>query len=152
MALAESVYGVRNVGHETIYSESPVMLICRRCNKEPITSEGAKHCDTCRRLCAKCGVQRKAQRSSYCADCRNAYARAFRPKYADLSEEEKHKNRCRSYAHTYLKRGLIERKGCEVCGQKAQMHHEDYNKPLRVRWFCARHHHYLHHPIVNPKD
>jgi len=39
-----------------------------------------------------------------------------------------------------LERGKIERRGCEVCGARAEMHHEDYSQPLAVRWFCRSHH------------
>ncbi|RVD21021.1 hypothetical protein EN738_20255 [Mesorhizobium sp. M4B.F.Ca.ET.017.02.2.1] len=41
-----------------------------------------------------------------------------------------------------LKRGLIERQPCEVCGdpQTDGHHHESYQKPMAVRWLCRRHH------------
>lgn len=44
-----------------------------------------------------------------------------------------------------IKRGLIERKPCEICG-KAEVdgHHHDYDQPLAVRWLCRRHHRQLH--------
>lgn len=33
--------------------------------------------------------------------------------------------------------GRISRQPCEVCAeQKAEAHHDDYNKPLNVRWLC----------------
>lgn len=40
-----------------------------------------------------------------------------------------------------LRSGRLIRKPCEVCGEtKAQAHHDDYSKPLDVRWLCQRHH------------
>lgn len=132
--------------------EGLTLGVCNRCGERPITAEHGKLCDICRRTCSKCNQNRKAQRSHYCLECKAAYARENRPRYSALSEEAKHKSRARAYANMYLRRGLIERKGCEVCGEKAQMHHEDYNKPLRVRFLCSRHHQYLHHPLPDSLD
>jgi ferredoxin len=35
---------------------------------------------------------------------------------------------------------------CEVCGDvlNVQAHHDDYDKPLEVRWLCRKHHQALH--------
>jgi hypothetical protein len=42
--------------------------------------------------------------------------------------------------------GRLKRQPCEVCGKKRRTvaHHDDYTKPLQVRWLCRRHHR-LHH-------
>jgi hypothetical protein len=39
-----------------------------------------------------------------------------------------------------LKSGKLIRKLCEICGEPAQAHHEDYSRPLDVRWRCFEHH------------
>lgn len=40
-----------------------------------------------------------------------------------------------------IKKGQLERKPCEVCGsENAEAHHDDYNKPLDVRWLCPKCH------------
>lgn len=40
-----------------------------------------------------------------------------------------------------LRGGKLTAKPCEVCGDaSAQAHHDDYSKPLDVRWLCTTHH------------
>lgn len=59
------------------------------------------------------------------------------------------------WAHQALrsaeKKGLIERGPCEVChavhgvdGVIIHGHHDDYDKPMQVRWLCILHHRQLH--------
>lgn len=46
-----------------------------------------------------------------------------------------------------LRRGLITPEPCEVCGaEKAEAHHDDYDRPLAVRWLCRKHHREVHYP------
>ena len=45
-----------------------------------------------------------------------------------------------------LKSGDLERKPCEVCGSPTSVaHHDDYEKPLEVRWLCYLHHSNIHY-------
>lgn len=50
-------------------------------------------------------------------------------------------------------RGDLVRGPCEVCGEeKTHGHHDDYSKPLSVRWLCPKHHtewHAIHGPGLN---
>lgn len=40
-----------------------------------------------------------------------------------------------------IRTGAIKRGCCEVCGKpNADGHHDDYSKPLNVRWLCRTHH------------
>lgn len=44
-----------------------------------------------------------------------------------------------------LKKGILTKLTCEQCGdQNSQAHHDDYNKPLEVRWLCKKHHYEWH--------
>lgn len=57
------------------------------------------------------------------------------------SAEQRLKANCRSYANVYQRRGLLPKQPCARCGsKKAEKHHEDYTKPLEVRWLCRRCH------------
>lgn len=41
--------------------------------------------------------------------------------------------------------GLLTRQPCEECANpKADAHHDDYSKPLKVRWLCRRDHQKWH--------
>ena len=42
--------------------------------------------------------------------------------------------------------GLVTKKPCEVCGttKRLESHHDDYSKPLEVRWLCSVHHSEIH--------
>jgi len=52
------------------------------------------------------------------------------------------------------KSGNIKPSPCEVCGVgKVEGHHEDYSKPLQVRWLCRKHHKMVHRktdPLILP--
>lgn len=52
------------------------------------------------------------------------------------------RNPKKRYAHEQVayavKTGRLKKESCEVCGeQKSHAHHDDYNKPLVVRWLCT---------------
>jgi len=61
-------------------------------------------------------------------------------------------------AQKAIRRGILTVGPCEVCGlspddsggrQRIHAHHDDYNKPLSVRWLCKAHHddwHKIHRP------
>lgn len=40
-----------------------------------------------------------------------------------------------------IRDGVLSKGVCEVCGStEVHAHHDDYDKPLRVRWLCSKHH------------
>ena len=45
--------------------------------------------------------------------------------------------------------GRLKKMPCEECGTTEHVHghHDDYSKPLDVRWLCALHHH-RHHELL----
>jgi ribosomal protein S27AE len=66
------------------------------------------------------------------------------------TSEYKKANRERVRANAAVKRavdkGLLSRLSCEQCGNKNTVgHHDDYSKPLVVRWLCQRCHMKHHH-------
>ena len=90
--------------------------------------------------CSKCGNLNDRLPQKYCRLCHAENMRKTRPKHSQLSDDQHKRANCRAYANVYLKRGKIERQLCQVCGKDAQMHHDDYDKPLDIKWFCREHH------------
>lgn len=44
-----------------------------------------------------------------------------------------------------LKKGDMKKGVCAVCGSnEVQAHHDNYNKPLDIRWLCSHHHREWH--------
>jgi hypothetical protein len=59
--------------------------------------------------------------------------------------EGRAKLRARQTLNYAIRTGKIKRQPCEVCGNpKSQAHHDDYSKPLVVKWRCALHHKQIH--------
>jgi hypothetical protein len=54
------------------------------------------------------------------------------------------RNTARRTTEKAVRRGRLNRQPCEVCGDSAQAHHDDYSKPLEVRWLCRKHHNEFH--------
>ena len=90
-------------------------------------------------FCSRC-PNRRQKGQSYCAECHAAYMREHRPKYSELTDEQRLRTNARAYLHMYVKRGKIVKSPCVVCGdEKVEACHEDYNKPLEVIWRCKKH-------------
>lgn len=55
---------------------------------------------------------------------------------------------CTKAVQVAVKDGVLKKLPCSICGsEKSQAHHEDYNKPLDVIWFCQKHHGERHRQI-----
>lgn len=71
---------------------------------------------------------------------------------AEYYRAHPHVIRAKGIAQRAMKKGLIKKMPCEVCGNpKSEKHHDDYTKPLSVRWLCRSHHkiwHYQNEPIA----
>lgn len=95
----------------------------------------------------RCGKPRRPGQS-YCWDCHAAYMRRFRATHF-MPPGQRQRSNARAYTRTYLERGKLERKPCEVCGEpETERHHDDYTKPLKVHWLCRYHHLARHGKIL----
>ncbi len=101
--------------------------------------------------CSKCKQTKELITKRYCRKCSNDYLKEWR-KFHTLSAEQKIKDNARHKTNMRIKRGLLIRKPCEVCGNiKVEAHHDDYNKPYCVRWLCFKCHR-EHHKQLKETD
>jgi hypothetical protein len=72
-------------------------------------------------------------------------ANSARERRNNADQAEMQKINARLAVRNALRRGEIVRGACEECGElKSEAHHDDYSKPLSVRWLCRRHHQEFH--------
>lgn len=68
----------------------------------------------------------------------NKYLKEYRAKYPK-------KYKAHSIVNYAIKSKKLFREPCEICNkEKTHAHHDDYDKPLNVRWLCSEHHHAWH--------
>ena len=110
-------------------------------------------CDYCnKKYHTKKSHYSKRKRHFCCKECYTKYQAEIMSKEehsrygTGFSKEEKAKRiRARSILNHYLRDNHIQRKPCEVCGSlNAEAHHDDYEKPLNVRWLCFKCHRQWH--------
>ena len=104
---------------------------CRKCGSEfsPAPSEIKNYIHACR-ACRNAERQRRAKPPSASAE--------YQAKYKEANRE---KVRARGMVYDHIRRGKMKRGFCEVCGaNKANAHHDDYSRPLSIRWLCHIHH------------
>lgn len=101
--------------------------------------------------CCACGVEHERWKdsahtkpASYCLICHRLYMREHRVPHRLLQPAARRRANARSYANVYQRRGKIVRQPCERCGGPAEKHHDDYDKPLAVRWLCRACHLNIH--------
>ena len=122
--------------------------LCRKCKliseKEryanKIASEDKAPRRSGRNPVCKCGAIKEQIKEAYCNVCMAARKR----KYCHKNMHDplfKLKLAARQAVKRYLALGRIEKQVCEVCGEiNTEAHHDDYMKPLDIRWLCRKHH------------
>lgn len=60
------------------------------------------------------------------------------------------KENARNVTRYHIATGKLSRGACEAsdCDAVTEAHHDDYAKPLEIKWLCKRHHEELHHGTI----
>ena len=94
----------------------------------------------------------KRKRHFCCRDCYSKYRAELLPKEEQhaygtgYSQEERAKRKkAREIFNHYVRDKHIKKQPCEMCGnENVEAHHDDYNRPLEVRWLCFNCHRKWH--------
>ena len=100
----------------------------------------------------------KKQRTSPCKECtrslwNEAYGSGHYTKRGGpcSTPPDPVKRNARHLFQGAVRHGRLKRQPCELCGDvKTHGHHDDYSKPLEVRWLCQKHHGQAHRLPVDP--
>ena len=141
---------------------------CNKCNRERENEYRIRVGKTKKHrtgLC-QCGQTLRDGFKDYCNDCRRAQDKLWRDKNPEKLKEmrkranDKQKSKpdtwlkvaARRMTRTAIQKGMLVRQSCEICGiiENIDAHHDDYTKPLDVKWLCRKHHN-EHHKNINDK-
>ena len=130
------------------------MKECFKCNKQKELSEFYKHPQMGDGYLNKCKECTKRDVSENYRDNREHYAEYERSRFqrperkAQVLEYQRNrrrlypeKNKAHYLTSNAVRDGRLIKQPCEICGEsKVEAHHDDYSRPLDVRWLCRRHH------------
>ena len=146
------------------------MRACCKCGSEFSPTGNNYRCPPCRKIYDKAWREKRRADGKTASGTRmpREYHRAYEAKYFAEPENRSRRNaQMRAYSKAPKTRlhhkarwavqravqaGRLTKQPCEVCGHNpADAHHDDYNKPLDVRWLC-RTHHVEHHAKAEGKS
>lgn len=129
-----------------------LQAVCKSCHRANVRKHRAENVEYYREF------DRQRANLPHRVAAREAYAQT--PQGREKASQAKRafvaRNPAKRAAHiavsNALRDGKLARQPCEVCGNpKSQAHHDDYGKPLDVRWLCTTHHadwHKHNDPVV----
>jgi len=140
------------------------MKTCFKCGIEKSLDEFYKHSGMTDGHLGKCKECTKSDVSNNYSQKRDQYAeyeksRFHRPERKEqrLGSQKRRRQRdpqkysSHAKVRRAIKKGTLIPQPCEVCqtSENIEAHHDDYSKPLDVRWLCFQHHREHHGQTVN---
>lgn len=124
---------------------------CSRCGLHIIVTEVMLRNSTY--MCSGCWVRASKEYVERNREKKRNWNNAYRKRHpeaganrtAKFKEKYPQKRAAHQAVQTALRSNKLMKGACEVCGStKVHAHHDDYSKPLQIRWLCHAHHMELH--------
>lgn len=118
-----------------------LMTVCKSCHRSNVKAHRAANADYYREFDkARANLPHRVEAREQYAKTPEGMAASARAKKRYI-ERNPTKRAAHHTVNNAIRDGRLTRQPCEVCGAKrAQAHHDDYSKPLDVRWLCTTHH------------
>lgn len=141
------------------------MKVCSKCNQEKSLTEFYKHPHNRDGLSGQCKKCKNIYTSNYikthrvqfnisCAKWKRKQSIEYHTKIKRTHRKNNPlKYKARTMITNLLVTGKLKKQPCEECGSnKSQAHHDDYSKPLEIKWLCRNHHLQIHGYLKEAKD
>jgi hypothetical protein len=119
--------------------------ICKKCHAERVRNNRSANSEYYREYDRTRALQPKRVRARKTYSKTVAGREAHRRAHIAWIERNGLKRAAHILVGNAIRGGNLVKLPCEKCGsKKAQAHHDDYAKPLNVRWLCTKHHREVH--------
>lgn len=120
---------------------------CKKCSEEKQEADFYANDRTCKE-CRKEAVRRnRLEKVEYYREYDRARGNRQSAEYlSDYRETFPNKYKAHNIVNNSIRDGRLHKEPCQQCGSMdgIHAHHDDYAKPLNVRWLCAAHHRQWH--------
>lgn len=100
---------------------------CKDCTRSDVAAHRLENIDKIRAYDRARGARQPAE---YLSEYRRTHPKAYK---------------AHQMVRYHVRSGNLHKQPCEVCGSISTVaHHDDYDKPLNVRWLCQAHHKQWH--------
>ena len=130
-----------------------ILKLCFKCDWYKPTSEFYKHSAMADGYLGKCKTCSKIDSTKHRNNNINEYRkydvergnRLTKGYYKKYRKKNPIRYKATNAVNNAIRDKRLSKEPCEVCGEKeVHAHHDDYRKPLNVRWLCPAHHSQLH--------
>ena len=124
-------------------STVPISFICKHHTNQGIQKNYLTRIEN-KTACFYCGIEKRSGRNG--GNWKGGISENYYHYKKLQIERYPEKDRARRAVKHAVKSGKLVKTPCELCGnEKVVAHHDDYSKPLEVRWVCRHCHRYKIH-------